>query len=252
MAFDIIQTIDLSHSYGRRLVLDRVSLAVPPRCIFGFLGPNGSGKTTTIRLLLGLIRAPAQTVKLFGQDIGTHRLPILARIGALIESPTLYPHLSGRDNLQISRIARGLAPASVEMALSAVDLQADAARSVRTYSLGMRQRLGIALALLGDPELLILDEPTNGLDPEGAYQVRMLLTKLCNVHGKTIFVSSHLLNEMEKMITHVAILDKGRLLFQGQIGTLKETIAPIGDNENTSRITSTASLEDIFLNLTHR
>jgi ABC-2 type transport system ATP-binding protein len=233
-------------------VLDRVSLTVPAGCIFGFLGPNGSGKTTTIRLLLGLIRAPAQTVKLFGEDIGTHRLPILARVGALIESPTLYPHLSGRNNLQISRIARGLPLASVEMALSTVELADEAGRSVRTYSLGMRQRLGIALALLGDPELLILDEPTNGLDPEGAYQVRMLLTKLCNVHGKTIFVSSHLLNEMEKMITHVAILDQGKLLFQGQIGTLKETVTTIEGEGNAAATIAAASLEDIFLNLTRR
>lgn len=252
MATSIIQTDQLSYAYGDQAVLDRVSLAVPGGSIFGFLGPNGSGKTTTIRLLLGLIRAPRQKIALFGQDIAGHRLSILGRVGALIESPTLYPHLSGYDNLRISCILRGLPAAHAHRVLEIVDLRADAGKAVHKYSLGMRQRLGIALALLPDPELLILDEPTNGLDPEGAYKVRMLLSDLCKLHGKTVFVSSHLLNEMEKMITHVAILHQGSILFQGQTCQLKSTYrkpSRIGLHAQTS---SESSLEDIFLTMTRK
>lgn len=240
----IIQTAHLNYAYGSRQVLVDVSLAVPAGSIFGFLGLNGSGKTTTIRLLLGINEAPGQRIALFGQSIADQKLEILKRIGALIETPVLYPHLSGLGNMEIARLARNASKAEVDQALDMVGITNDASRPVKTYSLGMRQRLGIALALLGDPELLILDEPTNGLDPAGAHEIRLLLTNLCKSHGKTIFVSSHLLNEMEKMLTHAAILHKGHLIFQGSIADLKVLGGSIDDRYKEP------DLEEIFLNLT--
>nr|WP_295926391.1 ATP-binding cassette domain-containing protein [uncultured Dyadobacter sp.] len=247
----IIQTDRLSYAYGDRPVLHHVSLQVPTGSIFGFLGPNGSGKTTTIRLLLGLIHSQKHRISLFGQDIDANRLPILRRVGALIETPILYPHLSGWQNLEIGRLARDSNRGQVDKVLEMVGLTRDASRKVDSYSLGMRQRLGIALALLDDPELLILDEPTNGLDPVGIREIRTLLVDLCQSHGKTIFISSHLLAEMEKMVTHVAIIDAGHLLFQGSMDELRadQHILAGGTSNDTSYAIPT--LEDIFLNLTN-
>jgi len=240
----IIQTANLNYAYGSRSVLADVSLAVPAGSIFGFLGLNGSGKTTTIRLLLGINDARGQQIALFGQSIAGQKLEILKRVGALIETPVLYPHLSGYANMEIARLARNASKPEVDQALNMVGITNDASRLVKTYSLGMRQRLGIALALLGDPELLILDEPTNGLDPAGAHEIRLLLTRLCKFHGKTIFVSSHLLNEMEKMLTHAAILHKGYLLFQGAIADLKVSGSSKVEQDKQP------GLEEIFLDLT--
>jgi ABC-type multidrug transport system ATPase subunit len=240
----IIQTTNLNYAYGSRRVLDDVSLAVPAGSIFGFLGLNGSGKTTTIRLLLGVNDARGQRITLFGQSITDQRVEILRRAGALIETPVFYPHLSGYGNMEIARLARNASKTEVDQALDMVGITKDASRLVKTYSLGMRQRLGIALALLGDPELLILDEPTNGLDPAGAHEIRLLLTRLCKLHGKTIFISSHLLNEMEKILTHAAILHKGHLLFQGPIADLKALGRSMNDRNKDP------DLEEIFLNLT--
>lgn len=247
----IIQTDRLSFAYGDLSVLHDVSLQVPTGSIFGFLGPNGSGKTTTIRLLLGLIHSQKGQIKLFGQDLGTQRLSILRRVGALIETPTLYPHLSGRQNLEIGRLARDAKRGQVDKVLAMVGLTQDALRKVSSYSLGMRQRMGIALALLDDPELLILDEPTNGLDPAGIREIRTLLVGLSQSHGKTIFISSHLLSEMEKMVTHVAIVNAGHLLFQGSISELRadQHVRTIGISNDPSYAMPT--LEDIFLNLTN-
>lgn len=247
----IIQTDRLSYAYGDRPVLHDVSLQVPTGSIFGFLGPNGSGKTTTIRLLLGLIHAQGHRIKLFGHEIGAHRLPILRRVGALIETPTLYPHLSGWQNLEIGRLARDSNRGQVDKVLEMVGLTRDASRKVNSYSLGMRQRLGIALALLDDPDLLILDEPTNGLDPAGIREIRALLVGLSRSHGKTIFISSHLLAEMEKMVTHVAIINAGHLLFQGSIDQLRadQHVRTSGISNDPSYAIPT--LEDIFLNLTN-
>lgn len=247
----MIETDQLSYAYGNRPVLHQISLQVPAGSIFGFLGPNGSGKTTTIRLLLGLIQDPAKRISIFGQDIGANRLSVLHKVGALIETPAVYPHLSGRENLEIGRLARDARPGQVDRVLEMVGLTHDARRKVSDYSLGMRQRLGIALALLGDPELLILDEPTNGLDPAGIRDIRRLLVELSQFHGKTVFISSHLLSEMEKMVTHVGITHKGRLLFQGLIGQLRAEGGQLQDAVSADGKHIDITLEDIFLHLTN-
>ncbi|TLV04031.1 ABC transporter ATP-binding protein [Dyadobacter luticola] len=234
-----IQTDQLNYSHGGQLIVNNLSLQVPAGSIFGFLGPNGSGKTTTICLLLGLIPTQGPCIQMFGQQLNDQRLLILQKIGALIEAPVLYPHLSGGENMEIGRLARRVERERIGRVLEMVGLAEEARRRVKTYSLGMRQRLGIALALLGDPELLILDEPTNGLDPAGIREMRRLLAELSQVHGKTVFISSHLLDEMEKLVTHVGILNHGKMLFQGPVAQLHSDFA------------AGATLEEIFLNLTN-
>lgn len=223
----IIQTHQLSYAFGRQKVLDQLDLQVPQGSIFGFLGPNGAGKTTTIRILLGLMRVPKGQVRLFGHDIRQNRLAVLQQTGSLIETPSLYRHLSGHDNLEVMRRLMGVPKKRIEEVLAIVRLSADARRKVKEYSLGMTQRLGIALALLPDPELLILDEPTNGLDPAGIKEVRELMLHLHRDLGKTIFVSSHLLSEIEKTVTHLAIIHKGKLLFQDTIAALHQLQDPV-------------------------
>ncbi len=207
-----IETIGLTHRYGAVTAVHDLNLQVPLASIFGFLGPNGSGKTTTIRMLLGLLRADRGSVHLFGAPFHPRAL---RDIGTLVEMPSLYPHLTARENLEVTRHYLGLRPAEVDRALAIVGLTADSHRPVKHYSLGMRQRLGLALALLGTPRLLILDEPTNGLDPAGIHEIRALLRQLSREHGITIFLASHLLSEVEQIATHVAILRKGQCLFQG-------------------------------------
>ncbi|NEU10404.1 ATP-binding cassette domain-containing protein [Flavihumibacter sp. R14] len=216
----IIETRGLSYFFGKQRVLDNVSLKVPMGCIYGFLGPNGAGKTTTIKILLNLLYSSANNVFVFGKELRHSRIEILSRIGSLIEQPSIYPHLSGKENLANRAMLLGINSRRVDEMLSLVDLTDSADKKAGKYSLGMKQRLGIALALLPDPELLILDEPTNGLDPNGIIQIRKLLQKLTSEHGKTVFVSSHLLSEVERMATYVGIINKGKLLFQGTIDEL--------------------------------
>lgn len=195
---------------------------MPKGSIYGFLGHNGAGKTTTIKLLLHLLRSQARNIFLFGQELQQHRIEILRRVGSLIEQPAIYEHMSGRENLLNRALLLGVDKAKVNELLELVRLTASAQKKAGNYSLGMKQRLGIALALLGDPELLLLDEPTNGLDPNGIIEMRRLLQELTQKHGKTVFVSSHLLSEVERMATHVGIVHKGKLLFQGGIVDLLE------------------------------
>jgi lantibiotic transport system ATP-binding protein len=197
---------------------------VPAGSIYGFLGPNGAGKTTTIRLLLGLLRPAEGAIELFGQALDARR-QALRQVGALVESPSLYGHLSGRDNLEVTRRLLGVAPARIAWVLERVDLAGAAHRRVREYSLGMRQRLAIALALLGAPRLLILDEPANGLDPAGIVELRRLLRGLAE-EGISIFVSSHLLSEVELIASHVGVLHEGRLRFQGHLQELRARVRP--------------------------
>ena len=201
-----------------------LDLHVPAGSIYGFLGPNGAGKTTTIRLLLGLLRPAEGSIDLFGQRLDERR-QALRQVGALVESPSLYGHLSGRENLEVTRRLLGVAPARIDWVLERVDLSGAAHRRVREYSLGMRQRLAIGLALLGEPRLLILDEPANGLDPAGIVELRRLLVGLA-VDGITIFVSSHLLSEVEQVATHVGVLHEGRLRFQGHLEQLRARVRP--------------------------
>jgi ABC-2 type transport system ATP-binding protein len=216
----IIQTHDLHFSYGRQAVLKGINLQVPAASIFGFLGVNGAGKSTTLKILLGLLGAPRNRVFLFGQDMVWHRLSILGRTGALIDGPTFYEHLSARSNLTVIARLLALPSARVARVLELVDLAHVADKPAVTYSTGMKQRLGIAIALLNDPPLLILDEPANGLDPLGILGLRNFLVRLQKEEGKTILLSSHLLDELQKIVTHVAILHEGLIRFQGRVEEL--------------------------------
>ncbi len=220
-----IQTDNLTRRFGSRsravLAVDGVSLDVPQGSVYGFLGPNGAGKTTTIRMLLGLIRPNAGHVNLFGRSLNRERLALLRRVGALVETPSLYPHLTGRENLELTRRLIGAPRSRIDRALRIVRLEDAANRLVKAYSLGMKQRLGLALALLGEPELLILDEPTNGLDPAGISEVRDLIRQFPQEYGITVFLSSHLLGEVEQVATHLSIIHRGRLLFEGILADLE-------------------------------
>ncbi len=218
----IIETANLSRRFGAVLAVDSVDLRVEPGAVHAFLGANGAGKTTTIRMLLGLIRPDSGSVRLFGEAF---RRASLAHVGSLVETPSLYPHLTGRENLEVVRRLAGHTRADIERALATVKLTDAAHRLVSGYSLGMRQRLGLAIALLGDPRLLVLDEPTNGLDPAGIREMRELMTRLPAESGITVFVSSHLLAEVEQLATHVSIIDRG-LLFQGTLAGLRARMQP--------------------------
>ena len=214
-----IQTEGLTKRYGDRVVVDSVDLSVQQGEIFGFLGPNGAGKTTTIGMLLGLIRPSAGRAALLGYDVAQQPEQALRGVGAMIETPAFYPYLSGRDNLRVLALAGGLSKERVESALATVELSDRARDSFRTYSLGMKQRLGIAAALLHDPKLIILDEPTNGLDPAGQLEIRELIRTLAT-RGHTIFLSSHILHEVEQVCERVAILRQGKIVTQGRVAEL--------------------------------
>ncbi|THU40892.1 ATP-binding cassette domain-containing protein [Niastella caeni] len=219
----IIETQHLHFAFqtGQK-ILDDLNLQVPTGSIYGFLGPNGAGKTTTLRLLLGLLKKQDGDLTLFGQHFQRHRLHILRRIGSLIEQPSLYLHLTGKENLEIFRLTYQCDKNRINEVLKLVGLQQAANKKAKNYSLGMKQRLAIAIALLHDPDVLILDEPTNGLDPNGIIETRELIKQLNREFGKTILVSSHLLSEVEKMATHVGIIHKGKLLFQGSLQQLQQ------------------------------
>ena len=217
----VINLNDVWKSYGSVLAVRGVSLTVPPQSVYAFLGPNGAGKTTTIRVLLGLQQPDSGAVHLFGSPLATERLSLLRRVGSLVDTPSLYTHLTGRENLEVHRRLMGLPPSCIDEALDGVNLSSVADRVVRHYSHGMRQRLGMATALLGQPELLVLDEPTNGLDPAGIHEMRALVRDLPHTRGVTVFLSSHLLSEVEQVATHVAILSHGEIQFVGTPQQLK-------------------------------
>jgi len=217
---NVLDTRGLCRRFGDVEAVRDLDLAVPRGSVFGFLGPNGAGKSTTIRLLLGLLRPSAGEVRLFGQDLARHRVALLRRVGALVESPSLYDHLTGVENLEVTRRLLGLPRRRVGEVLDLVGLTAAGGRLVRGYSLGMRQRLGLALALLSEPEILLLDEPTNGLDPAGIHGMRELVRGLPARTGATVFLSSHLLGEVEHVASHVGVVHCGQLLFQGPLDDL--------------------------------
>ncbi|MGQ0671034.1 MAG: ABC transporter ATP-binding protein, partial [Actinomycetota bacterium] len=196
---------------GRIVAVDDLSLSVPEGGVFGFLGPNGAGKTTTIRCLLGLVRPTRGACRLLGADTRRELSSVIRRVGSIVETPAMYPRFSGRRNLELFGRIHGIGRRSIASALDRVGLEDRAGDPVRTYSLGMRQRLGIATALLKDPEVLILDEPANGLDPAGIKEVRDLLRRLGD-EGRTVFVSSHILSEVQNIADGVAILSHGRLV----------------------------------------
>lgn len=216
-----IETHDLDFHFKDFKALDRINLNVPEGSIFGFLGPNGAGKTTTIRILLDLFHPKPGQVKIFGKELLENKVDILKQVGALIENPSIYKHLSGRQNLELVRKMVDVPKSRINEVLKIVRLQDNADKKAKNYSLGMCQRLGLAAALLTDPQMLILDEPTNGLDPSGIIEMRELILDLNKHHGKTVFLSSHILSEIEKLATDVAIVDQGQILFQGNLDGLK-------------------------------
>ncbi|MEA5454572.1 ATP-binding cassette domain-containing protein [Sinomonas sp. JGH33] len=225
-----IRTSGLTKRFGRHTAVDQLDLEVPRGAVFGFLGPNGSGKTTTIRMLLGLVSPSAGRVEVLGEEIPAKVMAVLPRVGALVEGPAFYPFLSGASNLRRLdtadlRASATTRDARVSAALDRVGLGHAAHKRVHAYSLGMKQRLGLAAALLAPRELLVLDEPTNGLDPQGTREVRSLIRSLAD-DGTTVFVSSHLLAEVEQICTHAAVLRAGKLVAQGPLDELRDAARP--------------------------
>ena len=222
----VLRTHNLSKQYGKRVAVDNLNLEVRRGEIFGFLGPNGAGKTTTIRMLFGLITPTAGKIDILGMDMATHRAQVLPRVGALIETPALYLYMSGRDNLRaVASVLGGVPEKRIDTVLELVGLRGRDKDRVRTYSLGMKQRLGVAIALLQDPDLLILDEPANGLDPAGIVEMRDLLHRLSS-ENKTVLISSHMLTEVQQICTRVAIINHGKLITET---TVDELLSGQGD-----------------------
>lgn len=218
----VIETKALCKQYGPHTAVDHVELHVPQGCVYGFIGPNGAGKSTTMKMLLGLIYPTAGRVRLLGQELTEKsRLPLLRQTGSLIESPAGYLHLTAQENLEIVADLKGVPHKDIGRVLDIVHLTQDRNRRVGQYSLGMKQRLGIAMALLGSPKLLILDEPTNGLDPAGIQEMRALIRNMPAATGATVLISSHLLGEMEQMVEQVGIIDHGHILFEGPLTELQ-------------------------------
>ncbi len=217
----VIETSHLTKKFGKFLAVDSIDLQVPKGGIYGFLGPNGAGKSTTIRMLLGLMKETQGQVKVFGKSINEERLAILKRVGSMVETPSYYGHLTAYENLEVSRKILGVEKKEINRVLEIVKLTDVQHKVVKKFSLGMKQRLGIAQALLGNPELLILDEPTNGLDPSGIIEMRDLIKSFPEKYGITVLISSHILSEIELIATHVGIINKGKLLFQGTMADLR-------------------------------
>jgi ABC-2 type transport system ATP-binding protein len=238
---NVVETSGLTKRFGDRVAVKNVDLHIPRGSAFGYLGPNGAGKTTLIRMLLGLTKATSGEMRLLGHPVPAERATALARVGAIVEEPRFHGHLTGRENLSVIAAAREPeAHDRIDGALARVGLSQRADERVKRYSLGMRQRLGVARSLLADPELLILDEPTNGLDPAGIQEFRHMIRSFVD-EGRTVLLSSHLLDEVEKICDHVAIVDRGQVVAQGSIAELaadgKQTIlVATSDNEEARRI----------------
>ncbi|MBU1298544.1 MAG: ABC transporter ATP-binding protein [Bacteroidetes bacterium] len=221
MSEPILQTHNLSKRFKKRFAVSELNIEVERSDVFGFLGPNGAGKSTTIRMLLSLINPTSGKITLFGKNLHKHRGELLKRIGGLVEKPDFYGHLSAYDNLKfIGSLYGGVSRSRIEEVLDIVKLKDRMYDKVKTYSHGMKQRLGIAQALIGNPELIILDEPTSGLDPQGMKEVRELIRTLSSEHNITIFLSSHLLYEIELVSNRMAIINKGKLVIQGDVQEL--------------------------------
>lgn len=252
----VIRTENLSKHYGGAYCVQRVNLAVGEGEVYGFLGPNGAGKSTTLKMLLGLVRPTEGSVSVFGKDFCRNRLEILSQTGSLIEAPSYYGHLTGLENMRVMQRLRDVPDKYVEKALQIVRLEKQKNKKVDQYSLGMKQRLGIAMALLHFPKLVILDEPTNGLDPAGIGEIRELIQSLPHQYGMTVLISSHLLSEIEQVATSIGIIHGGKLLFQGSMEQLQRNSQPhvwmkTQDNEKARRVLQemelSPSLQDGFL-----
>lgn len=222
----VVQTNRLSKRFGKQYAVKELNITIPKGEIYGFLGPNGAGKSTTIRLLLGLLTPTMGNVQIFGQELKKHRKPILRRVGSLVENPSYYPHLTAYENLEVLRKILELPEKRIMEVLELVKLTDVAHQKVKGFSLGMKQRLGIAASLLNQPQLLILDEPTNGLDPAGIIGIRQLIRRLPEEYGMTVLISSHLLSEVEQIATRVGVISKGRLIFQDTIETMLDIAKP--------------------------
>jgi ABC-2 type transport system ATP-binding protein len=243
---NVVETSGLTKRFGDRVAVDDVDLQIPRGSAFGYLGPNGAGKTTLIRMLLGLTRASAGTMQLLGRPVPAHRAAALARVGAIVEEPRFHGHLTGRENLRVIAAAREPeAHGRIDGALARVGLTQRADERVKRYSLGMRQRLGVARSLLADPELLILDEPTNGLDPAGIHEFRAMIRGIV-AEGRPVLLSSRLLDEVEKICDAVAIVDHGRVVMQGSIAELA------AGGEQTILIATSDEEEAVALLAEHR
>lgn len=220
---DIITTNALCKKYGEAMSVKDLDLKVPRGVVYGFLGPNGAGKSTTMKMILGLAKSTSGTITVFGKEMNQrNRLTILKEAGSLIESPSYYGHLTGRENLKIISTLKGVEEEEIDRVLKIVRLENQKDKKAGQYSLGMKQRLGLAGALLGNPKLLILDEPTNGLDPAGIQEMRELIRALPKTFGMTVMVSSHLLNEIEQMADHIGVISKGELVFQDRLKVLHD------------------------------
>lgn len=218
----IVETKHLTKSFGKEKAVSNLEMKIPKGEIYGFLGPNGAGKTTTIRMLLGLMRPTSGSVQLFGKDMKNNRIEILKNVGSLVENPSYYPHLTAKENLEASRKILNVPKKRIDEVLQQVRLHGVANKKVKGFSLGMKQRLGIAAAMLHQPELLILDEPTNGLDPSGIIEMRQLIQSLPKEYGMTVLISSHLLSEIDQMATRVGVVSKGKMIFQDSIETMRK------------------------------
>lgn len=224
---DVITTTGLCKRYGKILGVKDLDLKVPEGVVYGFLGPNGAGKSTTMKMILGLARPTAGSIYVFGKEVNSrNRLSILRDVGSLIESPSFYGHLTGAENLRIISTLKGVPDKDVDRVLQIVRLEKQKEKKAGQYSMGMKQRLGLACALLGSPKLLILDEPTNGLDPAGIQEMRELICSLPQQYAMTVMVSSHLLSEIDQMATNVGIISRGELVFQDSLATLHERSLP--------------------------
>ncbi|RAT94725.1 ABC transporter ATP-binding protein [Brevibacillus sp. Leaf182] len=252
----VIQTENLSKRYGEAYSVQRVNLAVGEGEVYGFLGPNGAGKSTTLKMLLGLVKPTEGSVTVFGKDFSRNRIEILSQTGSLIEAPSYYGHLTGLENMRVMQRLRDVPDKHVEKALQIVRLEKQQNKKVDQYSLGMKQRLGISMALLHFPRLVILDEPTNGLDPAGIGEIRELIQSLPHQYGMTVLLSSHLLSEIEQVATSIGIIHEGKLLFQGSMEQLQRNSQPhvwmkTQDNEKARRVLQdmelSPSLQDGYL-----
>ena len=251
---NIIETNNLTHRFSEKeIVLNDIAIQVPEGSIYGFLGPNGAGKTTTLKLILGLLKKQQGTISVFGKPFNENRIEILKNIGSLIEAPSLYAHLTARENLLIWQKVYQCPKERINEVLQIVGLENTGKKKAGKFSLGMKQRLSIAVALLHKPSLLILDEPTNGLDPSGIIEMRQLLIKINQEEKVTIVISSHLLMEIEKLVTHIGIINKGTIVFQGTLEELhlKQSSYVVFDTNNlegTTELMNKHNLSPITLN----
>lgn len=231
----IIETKNLSKSFSNELSVDSLSITVKENEIYGFLGPNGAGKSTTMKMLLGLLSPSGGEIKLFGNTLKNNEMELLKNVGSLIEEPSYYSNLTGYENLKLVQKLLKLPKENIDKVLQIVKLEKQKDKLVKNYSLGMKQRLGIALAIIKFPKLLILDEPTNGLDPSGIHEIRELIKSLPKDYGMTVIISSHLLSEIEQMATTIGIINHGKLLFEGSIEELEEDERYLFETDNDDR-----------------